>query len=84
MSDSNTNIPLVRNVFYRKERGCPLSKPDSPVIDYKNLELLQKYISERGRITPSRITSISLKMQRKLAKAIKRARSLGLLPYLAK
>lgn len=83
MSEAAGNVPLVRNVFFRRVRGCPLSGPEAPKIDYKDIELLQRYISERGRITPSRISSISLKKQRELAKAIKRARQLALLPYVA-
>ena len=80
-SQSSDNVPLVRNVFFRRVRGCPLSAEGSPDIDYKDIELLSKYISERGRIMPSRISSISLKKQRKLAQAIKRARNLALLPF---
>jgi small subunit ribosomal protein S18 len=83
MSEAAGNVPLVRNVFFRRVRGCPLSGSEAPKIDYKDIELLQRYISERGRITPSRISSISLKKQRELAKAIKRARQLALLPYVA-
>ncbi|MDA0780890.1 MAG: 30S ribosomal protein S18 [Rickettsiales bacterium] len=83
MSEAAGNVPLVRNVFFRRVRGCPLSGDEAPKIDYKDVELLQRYISERGRITPSRISSISLKKQRELAKAIKRARQLALLPYVA-
>lgn len=83
MSEAAGNVPLVRNVFFRRVRGCPLSGESAPKIDYKDTELLQRYISERGRITPSRISSISLKKQRELAKAIKRARQLALLPYVA-
>jgi small subunit ribosomal protein S18 len=77
------NVPLVRNVFFRRVRGCPLSGEGAPVIDYKDTALLFKYVSERGRIVPSRISSISLKKQRKLAKAIKRARQLALMPFIA-
>ena len=69
--------------FFRRSRNCPLSGPKAPVIDYKNTKLLSKYISERGKILPSRITSVSAKKQRELSKAIKRARSIALLPYVA-
>ena len=72
-----------KKVFFRRRRGCPLSGPNAPAIDYKDVKLLQRYISERGKILPSRITSVSNKKQRELAKAIKRARALALLPYLA-
>ena len=80
-SSAGSNVPLVRNVFLRRSRGCPLSGEGAPAIDYKDVAMLSRYISERGRIMPSRISSISLKKQRKLAKAIKRARQLALLPF---
>jgi len=60
-------------------KPCPLSGKDAPVLDYKNTKLLRKYISESGRILPSRITSVSQGKQRELSKAIKRARLLALL-----
>ena len=60
-------------------KPCPLSGKDAPVIDYKNIKLLKKYISESGRILPSRITSVSVKKQKELSKSIKRARLLALL-----
>ena len=60
---------------------CPFSGANAPRIDYKDIRLLQRYISERGKIVPSRITAVSQKKQRELAQAIKRARFLGLLPY---
>ena len=60
-------------------RSCPLSGKNAPDIDYKNVKLLKKYISESGRILPSRVTSVSFKKQRLLAKSIKRARLLGLI-----
>ena len=60
------------------------SAKDAPVIDYKDVRLLQGYLSERGKIVPSRITAVSTKKQRELARAIKRARHLGLLPYVVK
>ena len=60
-------------------RPCPLSGKDAPIIDYKNIKLLKKYISESGKILPSRITSVSLKKQKELSRSIKRARLLALL-----
>ena len=60
-------------------RPCPLSGKDAPLVDYKNIKVLRKYISDTGRILPSRITSVSQKKQKKLSKAIKRARLLALL-----
>ena len=70
--------------FFRRRKSCPFSGKDAPKIDYKDIKLLQRYISERGKIVPSRITAVSQKKQRELAKAIKRARFLGLLPYVVK
>ena len=64
-----------------KKRSCPLSSAGAPKVDYKNINLLKRFISERGKILPSRITSVSTKKQRELSKAIKRARFLALLPY---
>ena len=60
-------------------KPCPLSGKNAPVLDYKNIKLLRKYISESGKILPSRITSVSFKKQRELAKSIKKARFLALL-----
>jgi small subunit ribosomal protein S18 len=70
--------------FFRRRKGCPFAGKDAPKIDYKDVRLLQGYISERGKIVPARITAVSGKKQRELSQAIKRARHLGLLPYLAK
>lgn len=70
-----------KKLFFRKERKCPLSHEDSPEIDYKNVKLLTKFVSERGRILPSRITAVSSKKQRELKKAIRRARLLALMPF---
>ena len=74
----------VRRPFYRRRKTCPFSSDSSPKIDYKDVKLLQRYVSERGKIVPSRITAVSARKQRELAKAIKRARFLGLLPYVLK
>ena len=73
-----------RRPFYRRRKTCPFSSDSAPKIDYKDVKLLQRYVSERGKIVPSRITAVSAKKQRELATAIKRARFLGLLPYLIK
>lgn len=82
-SNSMTKMPDRANkrVFFRKRRGCPLSVQDAPVIDYKNPDLLLKFVSEGGRMLPSRITNVSAKKQRELKNAIKRARILALLPF---
>ncbi|MEF2070992.1 30S ribosomal protein S18 [Consotaella aegiceratis] len=74
----------TRRPFHRRRKADPFSGSDSPKIDYKDIRLLQRYISERGKIVPSRITAVSQKNQRELARAIKRARFLGLLPYVLK
>jgi small subunit ribosomal protein S18 len=71
-----------RRPFFRRRKSCPFSGPNAPKIDYKDVKLLQRFLSERGKIVPSRITAVSTKKQRDLAQAIKRARFLGLLPYL--
>ena len=60
-------------------KACPLSGKDAPIIDYKNIKLLKKYISETGRILPSRITAVSQNKQKKLAREVKRARILALI-----
>jgi small subunit ribosomal protein S18 len=70
--------------FFRRRKSCPFSGTDAPAIDYKDIKLLQRYISERGKIVPSRITAVSNKKQREMATAIKRARFLALLPYAVK
>ncbi len=74
----------ARRPFHRRRKTCPFSGANAPRIDYKDIRLLQRYISERGKIVPSRITAVSQKKQRELAKAIKRARYLALLPYVVK
>ena len=73
-----------RRPFFRRRKTCPFSGSGAPNIDYKDTRLLQRYVSERGKMVPSRITAVSAKKQRKLAKAIKRARFLALLPYVVK
>ena len=70
-----------RRPFFRRKKSCPFTGPSAPKIDYKDTRLLSRYISERGKIVPSRITAVSAKKQRELAQAIKRSRFLGLLPY---
>ncbi|MBM3507709.1 MAG: 30S ribosomal protein S18 [Alphaproteobacteria bacterium] len=72
-----------RRPFFRRRKTCPFSGPNAPKIDYKDVRLLGRYISERGKIVPSRITVVSAKKQRDLAIAIKRARFLALLPYVS-
>ena len=77
---ATTSTP-ARRAFFRRRKSCPFSVPGAPKIDYKDVKLLQRFVSERGKIVPSRITAVSNKKQRELAKAVKRARFLALLPY---
>ena len=70
--------------FFRRRKSCPFAAKDAPKIDYKDVRLLQGFVSERGKIVPSRITAVSATKQRELAQALKRGRTLGLLPYLEK
>ena len=64
---------------YKFKKKCPLSGKGAPIIDYKNIRLLRKYVTENGKIMPSRITSVSQKKQRELSLSIKRARNLALI-----
>jgi small subunit ribosomal protein S18 len=75
-----SSIP-ARRPFGRRRKVCPFSGEGAPKIDYKDVKLLQRYISEKGKIVPARITAVSAKKQRELARAIKRARELALLPF---
>ena len=75
---------MTNKPFFRRKKVCPFSREDAPKIDYKDTKLLQSYISERGKVVPSRITAVSAKKQRELSRAIKRARFLALLPYAVK
>jgi small subunit ribosomal protein S18 len=75
-----SNIP-ARRPFGRRRKVCPFSGAESPKIDYKDVKLLQRYISEKGKIVPARITAVSAKKQRILSVAIKRARFMALIPY---
>jgi small subunit ribosomal protein S18 len=79
-----TTAAAPRRPFFRRRKSCPFTGPGAPKIDYKDVRLLSRYISERGKIVPSRITAVSQIKQRELAKAIKRARYLALLPYVVK
>lgn len=67
--------------FFRRKKGCPFCGPNAPAIDWKDVRTMSRYISERGKMVPSRITSVSQKKQRLLSQAIKRARFMALMPY---
>ena len=69
-------------LFFTK--SCPLSGKDAPIVDYKNINLLRRYMTEKGKILPSRVTQVSTKKQKELSVAIKRARFLALLPYVSR
>lgn len=86
-ADATTERPAAaagRRPFFRRRKTCPFTGPNAPTIDYKDVKLLLRFTSERGKIVPSRITAVSNKKQRVLARAIKRARFLALMPYLIK
>ena len=72
------------SAFEERKRFCPFSQINSPVIDYKDTKLMTRYISEKGKMIPSRITNISRIKQKELSTAIKRARFLALLSYTKK
>jgi small subunit ribosomal protein S18 len=73
-----------RRPFFRRRKTCPFSGPGAPRIDWKDVKLLSRFLSERGKIVPARITAVSTKKQRELARAIKFARYMALLPYVSK
>ena len=74
-----SKLSLFQKPDMKLLKACPLSGKDAPKVDYKNIKLLKRYISESGRILPSRVTSVSLNKQRELSRSIKRARLLALL-----
>ena len=76
---NHSKLSLFQKSDLKFSKSCPLSGKNAPDIDYKNIKILKKYISETGRILPSRVTSVSFKKQRVLAKSIKRARLLALI-----
>lgn len=81
-SDNTTSqAGAGRKVFFRRRKSCPLSGSSAPKIDYKDVKLLSRFVSERGKMLPSRITSVCASKQRELSRAIKRARNLALLAF---
>ena len=74
--DENKNSP-----FEDRRKFCPFSQKNSPIIDYKDIKMLNRYVSEKGKIIPSRITNVSKSKQKNLSKAIKRARFLALMSF---
>ena len=78
-SSSYSKLTLFQKPDVKFFKPCPFSGKNAPAINYKNIKLLKKYISESGKILPSRVTSVSLKKQKELSTAIKRARLLALI-----
>ena len=78
LRDNNSNSKS----FFRRKKTCPFSGPDAIPIDFRDTKTLNKFISERGKIIPARISAVSAPKQRKLAQAIKRARVLSLISYI--
>ena len=74
-----SKLSVFQKQKYKFKKKCPLSGKGAPKIDYKNIRLLKRYVTENGKILPSRITSVSQKKQRELSTSIKRARNLGLI-----
>ena len=81
---NRNNNNQKKQLFTKKFKSCPFSSKNAPPIDYKNVKLLEKYISEKGKIIPSRISFVSSDKQRKLSREIKKARSLALISHVAK
>lgn len=77
--DDSKNSP-----FEDRKKFCPFSQKNSPLIDYKDIKLLSRYVTEKGKIVPSRITNVSRAKQLELSKAIKRARFLAIMSYTTK
>lgn len=78
---SASDAPTTSKPFFRRRKSCPFSGQNAQKIDWKDTKTLGNYISERGKMVPSRITNVSHKKQRELAKAIKRARYMAMMPY---
>ena len=78
-TSSFSKLSIFQPNKYKFKKSCPLSAKGAPQVDYKNIKLLRKYMSENGKILPSRITNVSQKKQRELSLSIKRARNLALI-----
>ena len=78
---SKTRDEKKNSPFEERKKFCPFSQKNSPIIDYKDIKLLNRYVSEKGKIIPSRITNVSRSKQRDLSLAIKRARYLALMSF---
>lgn len=78
-SGSLNKLSLFQKSDGKFTKKCPLSSKNAPIIDYKNINLLKKYVSDNGKIISSKITSVSFNKQKKLTKEIKKAKILGLI-----
>lgn len=78
---SAQDAPTTSKPFFRRTKSCPFKGENAPKIDWKDVKLLGRFISERGKMVPSRITNVSMKKQRELSKAVKRSRYMAMLPY---
>jgi len=78
-SSNFSKLSIFQPNKYKYKKSCPLSSKGAPIVDYKNVKLLRRYVSENGKILPSRITNVSQKKQRELSLSIKRARNLALI-----
>ena len=76
---SFSKLSIFQPNKYKLKKSCPLSVKNAPKVDYKNVKLLKRFVSENGKILPSRITNVSQKKQRELSLSIKRARNLALM-----
>lgn len=83
MGQENFKTPPGESPFVKKKRACPFVLAKMEQIDYKDLETLKQFITERGKIVPRRITGVSYFFQKLLKKAIKRARYMALLPFVS-
>jgi small subunit ribosomal protein S18 len=77
----NQRFVQIKRQFFKRRKSCPFSGQNAMTIDYKDIRTLSKFVSERGKMMPSRISAVSAKKQRELSVAIKRARYLALMPY---
>ncbi len=76
---SFNKLSIFQNNKFKFKKSCPLSIKGAPKVDYKNIKLLKRYVTENGKIISSRITNVSQKKQRELSISIKRARNLALI-----
>lgn len=74
---------IGESVFGKRRKSCPFTAAGIKHIDYKDVDTLSQFVTERGKIIPRRITGVSLRHQRMLTQAIKRARYMALLPFVA-